>query len=114
MFSSAALIAAIALAGPCDDANTTRELERCYTRAFAHADSLLAFREAAFQRLLVTPAGREHFRASGRAFRSYRERECRAQAEIHEGGSMGPVVYVSCKLTLTEARREFLEDSTTE
>ena len=97
----------------CADAATPAELQRCLQRELAQADSLLKAAETRFARALPTDAARAQFGVAGRAWRNYREHECRAQAARHEGAPTGARTYGTCRIALSEARLRLLDEGVT-
>ncbi len=85
----------------CDSATTTFDMRRCASRALEDAkrDLNRYVREA--RRLAAKPALLDSAQA---VWERFREIACRAAGSEYEGGTMMPLVVLSCHLDLTRSR----------
>jgi uncharacterized protein YecT (DUF1311 family) len=68
-------------------------------------------RARAYDDLLGVVDGKERgqLEAAEKAWRAYRDAECRQEAGRYEGGSLAPTIHASCVIGLTEERTRLLE-----
>ena len=94
--------------GPCPDALTQLEINRCAAEQFRKADKLL---NVAYKRIMseLSSADRANLIAAQRAWLKYRSSNCWALRQLHSG-SLAPTDEAFCLQDLTEARtRELIE-----
>lgn len=101
LFLSAAL--AMMQVGPCAEAETQLEMNRCAAADYRAADERL---NAAWDEL--PEEARARLRPAQRAWTAYRDAECDARGEAYVGGSIRPLVEANCLAELTAARTEDL------
>lgn len=105
LFAVAILIAgrSPAQALSCDNATTTRDMITCTQMDLNLADGDL---NATYQELRsdLDKKGRLLLRDAQRAWIAFRDAECARQADIVRGGTMAPVLELSCLLSLTISR----------
>ena len=89
----------------CRTVETTAEIRHCLNAANVRADTLL---RTALQQARSRAMYPLTLDSAQTAWDSYRSVQCRAEASQFEGGSLQPVVYLSCRLTLTQARARYL------
>lgn len=94
-------------AGACDKARTTAQIEACLQRELTQAERRLAGAESEVRRVL-TGRALAGFDSASRAWRAYREAECRAAYDAAEGGSVAASSLLGCKVELTQARSRFV------
>ena len=103
--------AASAQANNCDTTMAQQELNRCADLAFQAADGELndAYADAvAFARDLDRTGGggvEDRMRKAQRAWVSFRDAACEAEAFLFDGGTMQPMIYSGCLARLTDVRR---------
>jgi uncharacterized protein YecT (DUF1311 family) len=96
--------------GQCEDAKTTLQINECFAKELKKADAELngAYRltmkklEAADAALL---------RKAQRAWLVYRDAQCEADRALLDGGTGGPVAFMSCKLELTHKRTAEIQNT---
>ena len=89
----------------CDDDETTAGMRRCLAKVRDQLETQLIHNlEEARQRALQ-PAALDTAQARWTAFR---QSQCRAEASQFQGGSLQPVVFLSCWNQLTQARARYL------
>lgn len=84
----------------CATAKTQLLMDRCATSTLAAAERRLA----AALRAERARYGATAVRAAQTRWLSFRSAECRLEASPDKGGSIYPLVYATCELTLTRAR----------
>jgi len=89
-------------------AQTTSDNAACFTHEFARQDSALnAAWQAVFAR--IPAQQRPLLRAAQRRWIAARDPFCRKQSDGFAGGTIAPVIYVSCRTELTVRRTLWLE-----
>lgn len=102
-----AVAGSVARADDCDTTMAQQDMNRCADLAFQAADSELndAYADAvAFARDIGGEA-EDKLRIAQRAWVTFRDAACDAEAYPNEGGSMQPMVYSYCLARLTDQRR---------
>ena len=94
--------------GPCPDALTQLEINRCAAEQFRKSDKLL---NVAYKRIMsnLSSADRANLIAAQRAWIKYRSSNCWALRQFN-GGSLAPTDEAFCLQDLTEARTKELID----
>ncbi|WP_226621850.1 lysozyme inhibitor LprI family protein [Alloyangia pacifica] len=108
-----ALLASSALCFPgtaraaCSDAATTVEMRACRGQEYEAADAEL---NAVYGQLKATASDEvmTQVRAAQRAWIPFRDAACLAEAAPYEGGTIQPLIHVSCLTRLTQRRSEDL------
>ncbi|HET8633157.1 MAG TPA: lysozyme inhibitor LprI family protein [Gemmatimonadales bacterium] len=95
------VLAQQALPNPCASDTTTATLRRCMSAELRAADSTLGVYYATALRRAAAPSALRRAQAQWTRFR---EADCRALAEEHQGGSLEPVVAMQCQADLARAR----------
>lgn len=113
-----ALLALLLLPAPalaqvgCEGAQTQAAMTACAADALAVSDAELNDAYAAAIELVGVARPGEgldaHLRDAQRAWIAFRDAACVAEAAVHEGGSMQPMVEVQCLDRLTRARAQDL------
>jgi uncharacterized protein YecT (DUF1311 family) len=86
---------------PCAGESTTSEIRACLSARLARADSVVRVLAAEVREAAAHPERADSTQA---AWREYRRLHCRDDAARFAGGSLAPVVALSCQLRLTEER----------
>ena len=89
----------------CRTVETTAEIRQCLNAANIRADTLLRTALQQARSRAMYPLALDSAQA---AWDSYRSVQCRAESSQFEGGSLQLVVYLSCRLTLTQARARYV------
>ncbi|SDH18614.1 Uncharacterized conserved protein YecT, DUF1311 family [Alloyangia pacifica] len=107
IFASAVLIQADPARAACSDATTTVEMRECRSHEYEAADAEL---NAVYGQLkaMASDAVMAQVRAAQRAWIPFRDAACLAEAAPYEGGSIQPLIHVSCLTRLTQRRSEDL------
>lgn len=95
--------------GPCPDAMTQPDMNRCAAQEFQKADAELN----RVYRLLVKDAGtaeRAKLRAAQLAWLKFRDAHCDYEAFGNKGGSIYPMVYSFCLAGVTRERAKQFEE----
>jgi uncharacterized protein YecT (DUF1311 family) len=92
----------------CDNAMTQREMNICSYEDYVAADRALNETYAwALARTQEWGFGtKEALRAAQRAWIPYRDAACHAEGQLHDGGSIRPLIENICKATLTTRRTQ--------
>ncbi|MCJ8140151.1 lysozyme inhibitor LprI family protein [Falsirhodobacter halotolerans] len=110
---------ALAQAPVCNTDGTQAEMSQCAGDDYAAADAALnTAYDGAMERLRAVDAGLEEplrggedaLRAAQRAWITYRDKGCAAEAWINAGGSIQPMVEAQCRTRLTEDRTRELDE----
>ncbi|WP_353472842.1 lysozyme inhibitor LprI family protein [Salipiger sp. H15] len=107
LIAAAALFLADAAAAQCSNAQTTVEMRDCAGREYAAADAELNAVYAQLKASASEPVMAQ-VRAAQRAWIPFRDAACTAEAAPYEGGTIQPLVEVSCLTRLTRRRSEDL------
>ncbi|MEW4449699.1 lysozyme inhibitor LprI family protein [Qipengyuania sp. JC766] len=93
--------------GPCPDATSTVEMANCFSAALEDADAEL---NATYKTLMSALDDEEKaaLRAAQRAWITYRDRACEAEALPYRGGSARGVVQLACLEAATRERTAFM------
>ncbi len=92
----------------CQDKVSTADMMQCYDGEFKKADAdLNSTYKATLAKLKGADADR--LRTAQRAWVSYRDAQCNAAYKRYAGGTIAPVVFTQCKLTLTLNRTKELK-----
>lgn len=95
------LAAQQALPNPCGSDTTTALLHACMSTELHAADSTLAvYYDMALRRAAAPSA----LRRAQAQWTRFREVDCRARAEEHQGGSLEPIVAMQCQADLARDR----------
>ncbi len=96
-----------ALADDCDTTMAQQDMNRCADLAFQAADGELndAYADAVAFARDVGGEAEDKLRVAQRAWVTFRDAACDAEAYPNEGGSIQPMVYSYCLARLTEQRR---------
>jgi len=87
---------------------TTVGIEGCAERELLRTDKKIVASEQAIFTLL-SAKGRSAFASAERSWLAYRHAYCNARTESYEGGSIGPVVFVTCEVAINDGHlRELL------
>jgi uncharacterized protein YecT (DUF1311 family) len=110
------LLAIAATATPafaqCDGKKTTADQIECLGPALKTADTELnRVYQKAVKELPAEDATR--LRKAQRAWMAYRDAHCDADQKRYAGGSIAPVVFAQCRLTLTQRRSKEIEETYT-
>ena len=99
--------AAVAEKTNCDTTMAQQEMNFCADLAFQAADAALndAYAEAVKFAREVGGDAEDKLRVAQRAWVTFRDAACDAEAYPNEGGSMQPMVYSYCLARLTDVRR---------
>ncbi|HET7601467.1 MAG TPA: lysozyme inhibitor LprI family protein [Gemmatimonadales bacterium] len=90
-----------ALPDPCASDTTTAALRRCMSADLHAADSTMAvYYDMALRRAAAPSA----LRQAQAQWTRFRDADCRARAEEHQGGSLEPVVAMQCQADLARVR----------
>ena len=92
----------------CKDAQTTYGLRNCFDAALKTEQERLVALQAQI-RAVLTETQRKALVEADNAWLKYRDRDCRASALRYEGGSIEPVVELTCRYELTKQRIQALE-----
>jgi uncharacterized protein YecT (DUF1311 family) len=96
----------------CEDKKSTADQMECLGPALKKADAELNHvYQKKLKQLPAENAGR--LRKAQRAWLAYRDAQCNAAQERYVGGSIAPVVFVQCRLTLTQSRTKEIEETYT-
>lgn len=106
----AAVFPVAASAQDCADANTQREMTECAQQSYQRADDDLnaAYKQASLIAHGYGGAAQEQLLAAQRAWITYRDAACDAEAALYDGGSIQPMVRATCLERLTRARSDDL------
>jgi uncharacterized protein YecT (DUF1311 family) len=104
------LWAGAAAANNCDTTMAQQEMNRCADQSFQAADAELndAYAEAVKFARMIGGEAENKLRVAQRAWVTFRDAACDAEAYPNEGGSMQPMVYSYCLARLTDVRRSDL------
>lgn len=99
--------AASARANNCDTTMAQQEMNRCADLAFQAADGELndAYADAVNFAREIGGEAEDKLRIAQRAWVTFRDAACEAEAYPNEGGTMQPMVYSYCLARLTDMRR---------
>ena len=84
---------------------TTAAVRRCLAQKNGQADTVLA---AALEQARARANDSEAFDSAQEKWVEYRDAQCRAVASQYEGGSLQPVLFLTCRLELTNVRLEYV------
>jgi uncharacterized protein YecT (DUF1311 family) len=91
----------------CKTAHTTVEMEDCLHQELSAESRKLGVWESRVRNQLAQGA-LAPFDSAARAWRSYRDKECRAVYVASSDGSIAESAALGCKIELTDARLRFL------
>ena len=86
---------------PCAADTTTAALRQCSGTQLREADSTLALYYETALRRAAAPAA---LRTAQAQWMRFRDADCRALADEHQGGSLEPIVAMQCRADLAHAR----------
>ena len=91
----------------CDTTMVQQEMNICADQSFQASDAELndAYAEAVKFAREIGGEAEDKLRVAQRAWVTFRDAACDAQAYLNEGGSMQPMVYSYCLARLTDVRR---------
>ncbi len=95
------------LTAGCDTAVTTLDMRRCVSRDLESAQRDL---QRYLQESRRIAANRALLDSAQTAWERYRDLACRAAASEYDGGTMMPLVVLTCRLTITRHRTHDLWD----
>jgi uncharacterized protein YecT (DUF1311 family) len=96
----------------CEDKKSTAEQMECLGPALKKADAdLNRIYQKTLKELPAEDAAR--LRKAQRAWLAYRDTHCDADQQRYSGGSIAPVVFAQCRLTLTQRRSKEIEETYT-
>jgi uncharacterized protein YecT (DUF1311 family) len=95
----------------CENAETTVDMIKCADRDFQEADERL---RALYTKLHaeMDETARTLLRDAQRAWLVFRDAECERARDVARGGTLAPVLHISCLADLTEQRIGDLEGET--
>lgn len=99
--AASALAAQQPLPNPCVADTTTAALRHCSSTQLRQADSTLALYYETALRRAAAPAA---LRTAQAQWVRFRDADCRALADEHQGGSLAPIVAMQCRAALAQAR----------
>ncbi len=93
----------------CDPNQPQSALTQCHAERLEGWDRLL---NEVYQRVIGTldTEGEENLREAQRAWITYRDLTCRMERARYEGGSIAPMIELTCLTRLTERRTRDLEE----
>lgn len=111
VFASACLVPLAAQAQGCD--GTQSEMNTCSASSYQQADARLneIYKEAASAAKATGGEAPALLRSAQRAWITYRDAACAAEAAPYEGGSIQPLIRTSCLKKLTERRTADLHET---
>jgi uncharacterized protein YecT (DUF1311 family) len=94
----------------CEDKKTTADRVECVGTALKKADAEL---NRVYQKTLKELPAEDgtRLRKAQRAWLAYRDTQCDAAQKRYAGGSIAPVVFAQCRLTLTQGRLREIEET---
>ena len=99
---------------PCNNAQTQVEMNECQAREYKKADAAL---NAVYKQLMAKiedEGERTALKNAQLAWIKFRDSDCEFESYINKGGTMYPMIYDGCMMTLTQQRtkqlREILKD----
>ena len=95
---------------PCKTQNTTLEMIQCAAQLYEVADDRL---NAVYQALRSSQdeEGKKLLRDAQRAWLKFRDAECLRERDMARGGTLAPILEISCKESMTLQRVSVLEQS---
>jgi uncharacterized protein YecT (DUF1311 family) len=90
-------------AGPCAQARTQRDLNRCAHEAFLHAFAVLS-RQLQKLDAGLAPVQRQRWRGVQKSWLAYRTQACGFEASLLGSGSARPMVQWQCAARMTRER----------
>lgn len=93
--------------GPCQTAGSMVDTSNCFVAAYKKADADL---NESYRRIMLVldDAGKESLRAAQRAWITYRDRACDAEASPYRRGSGAGVAQLACLEAATRSRDQFM------
>jgi len=91
----------------CENGETTFEMRICANLKFQFSDSIM---NSLYQETLLAitsddlPTWKTEFKTSHETWKKYREEHCRVYAKSYEGGTLQPIIYLTCMRLQTEKR----------
>ena len=93
---------------PCQGPSTTADEAGCFSAAYVKADAEL---NQYYRRVQTVEAGDDltNLKNTQRLWIQFRDSNCKAEYDLYEGGSAGPIVKLACLEAMTRHRTEELQ-----
>jgi len=94
---------------PCEGPSAAVDEAECFGIALKKADTEL---NAYYRRIDAVETGRDrtNLKIAQKLWIQFRDANCKAEYELYEGGSAGPVVEAACREAMTRHRKQELEE----